>query len=223
MQTDELIADLSTDLKPVRRNTVERLLAGGLMVGAAVAFMLMAFWLGMRPDMHLAMRGESFWMKACYTILVALLGFVLASGAGRPGTQFLSFALLLPFAIAMIGGVGMAQMMHKPPNLRAAMFFGGSYTVCPWLILANLCADPRRRSRRHAAHGADATDAGRSRRRYLGGRRRRHRLRAALHGELGPVRGRLVQPRHTGRRVDRGCGGAASPCVGDHKNKRKQP
>ena len=136
MQTDELIADLSTDLKPVRRNTVERLLAGGLMVGAAVAFMLMAFWLGMRPDMHLAMRGESFWMKACYTILVALLGFVLASGAGRPGTQFLSFALLLPLAIAMIGGVGMAQMMHKPPNLRAAMFFGGSYTVCPWLILA---------------------------------------------------------------------------------------
>ena len=136
MQTDELIADLSTDLKPVRRNAVERLLAGGLMVGAAVAFVLMAFWLGMRPDMHLAMRGTSFWMKACYTILVALLGFVLASSAGRPGTQFLSFALLLPLAVAVIGGVGMAQMMHAPPTMRPALFFGGSYTVCPWLIMA---------------------------------------------------------------------------------------
>jgi hypothetical protein len=135
MRTDDLIVDLSTDLKPVRRGGVERLLAVGLMTGAAIAFVLMALWLGMRPDMPIAIRASSFWMKACYTLLVASLGFVLASSAGRPGAQLLPFSLLLVLAFAVIAGVGAAQAMHAPPTLRPALFFGGSYRVCPWLIL----------------------------------------------------------------------------------------
>jgi len=135
MRTDDLIANLTSDLKPVRRGGLELLLGAGLVAGAVVTAGMMAMWLGVRPDLHTAMRGFAFWMKAIYTLALTVVGFLLVERAGRPGSRLLPTALLALLALAIIWVIGVMQMMHAPAADKPSLFFGASYTVCPRNIL----------------------------------------------------------------------------------------
>ena len=136
METNDLIADLSSDLKPVKSGAMTRLLIIGLVGGGVFAAALMVVWLGLRPDLQFASSTPAFWMKAAYTVAMAAIGFALVLRAGRPGARVLPaavFALVAVLAMASMGGM---QMMRAPSDLRPELFFGGSYTVCPWMIVA---------------------------------------------------------------------------------------
>jgi len=135
MRTDELIAGLSLDLKPVRRGVLEGLLGAGLVAGVVVAAGVMTMWLGVRPDLPAAMRGSAFWTKAAYTVALTAVGFLLVERAGRPGSRLLPTALLALLALAIIWSIGALQMMHAPAAQKRSLFFGASYTVCPRNIL----------------------------------------------------------------------------------------
>ncbi|HTN40516.1 MAG TPA: DUF1109 domain-containing protein, partial [Asticcacaulis sp.] len=82
--TDDLIARLSADLKPVRPMAMQRLLIGATLLSTLVAIVAMNMWLGMRPDMDTAMATMSFWTKFGYTLSVALLGGVATMALARP-------------------------------------------------------------------------------------------------------------------------------------------
>jgi hypothetical protein len=135
METDDLIAKLAAELQPLRRGRTERRLALGLMAGAAGAFLVMMLWLGLRPDLSFAATTQAFRMKALYTLILVLISFFLADGAGKPGARLWPTALWLVLAFGIIAAVGGMQMMHAPRALRPAMFFGDSYAVCPWRIV----------------------------------------------------------------------------------------
>lgn len=136
MRTDDLIADLSAGLRPVRRGSLERVLMLGLTAGTGAAGLMMLLWLGLRPDLAAAVAAPTFWMKFAYTAGLALVGIALAERAGRPGAPVLPTAGLIVCVAGVMGAVGAIQTMHAPPSLRPALFFGGSYAVCPWLIVA---------------------------------------------------------------------------------------
>ena len=51
MRTDDLIAALAGDVAPVPRGAVPRRMALGLAGGGAVTLLLVAMWLGVRPDL----------------------------------------------------------------------------------------------------------------------------------------------------------------------------
>ncbi|MCR6672343.1 DUF1109 domain-containing protein [Devosia ginsengisoli] len=82
--TDDLIARLSADLKPVRRMAMQRLLFGALLVSGVVAVIAMLALLGMRPDMEVATTTMMYWTKFGYTLAVTLLGLAATLVLARP-------------------------------------------------------------------------------------------------------------------------------------------
>ena len=84
MNTDELITQLARDVPAVPRNTANRRLAAGLLLGALASAGLVILALGVRPDLDTAMVGFSFWMKWGYTISLSIAAFVATAQLARP-------------------------------------------------------------------------------------------------------------------------------------------
>ncbi len=82
--TDELIARLSADLKPVRRMAMARLLVGATVVSTVIAILAMLMLLGMRPDMETASATMIYWTKFGYTLALGLLGLAATLVLARP-------------------------------------------------------------------------------------------------------------------------------------------
>ena len=64
MKTDDLIDLLAKDAAPQPGGGVAGRLAMASGLAALGALALLLAWLGLRPDLHLAMRTGPFWMKA---------------------------------------------------------------------------------------------------------------------------------------------------------------
>ncbi|SEQ07191.1 hypothetical protein SAMN05428969_1823 [Devosia sp. YR412] len=108
--TDDLIARLAADLKPVRPMAMHRLLIGALLASGVVAVLAMLMLLGMRPDMDAARVTMIYWTKFSYTLALALLGLAATTVLARPGgrsrwpwlTGIALLALLLVLAIIQL-------------------------------------------------------------------------------------------------------------------------
>lgn len=114
--TDDLIARLSADLKPVRPMAMQRLLVGALLVSGVVAVLAMLMLLGMRPDMAVATTTMAYWTKFGYTLALALLGLaatlVLARPEGRARWPWLAgLALLATLVVVAIVQLALADDM----------------------------------------------------------------------------------------------------------------
>jgi hypothetical protein len=137
MKTDDLIAALAASAEPVAAGPVApRKLAAPLGAGIVAAVILMAVWLGF-ADMKLAMVSGGFWLKLVYAAALGGLGLVMAARLARPGAV-LSRRLMLgaPVLIAVLIAIGFGQLMMAPAETRMPMMRGGSWSLCPWLIVA---------------------------------------------------------------------------------------
>lgn len=124
--SDDLIARLSADLKPVRRMAMARLLIGATLLSAIVAVVAMNMWLGMRPDMDSAMATMNFWTKFTYTLVVALLGGVATLALARPDGRiswpwYVALGLL---ALLVIGAFN--QLFTADPDDMMPLIMGTS-------------------------------------------------------------------------------------------------
>jgi hypothetical protein len=133
--TDDLIARLSADLKPVRRGILWQLLIGALVVGGVIAAIAMYMMLGLREDIATAPTTMIFWTKSFYTFALAVLGFcatiVLARPDGRtrwPWIAAIGLGLLLAIGAAM-------QLMIMPADQTMHLIVGSSSLVCPLYIV----------------------------------------------------------------------------------------
>jgi hypothetical protein len=133
--TDDLIARLSADLKPVRPMALQRLLIGATIASTVVAIIAMNMWLGMRPDLDAAMSTMNFWTKFGYTLSVALLGGVATMALARPDGRihWPWFAALGLLALLMIGAF--SQLARAEPDEMMPLIIGGTALVCPWRIV----------------------------------------------------------------------------------------
>ena len=133
--TDDLIARLSSDLKPVRPMAMQRLLLGAVLLSGTVAVIAMNMWLGMRPDMDTAMATMSFWTKFGYTLGLAALGgvatLVLARPDGHTRWPWLAAIGLLAFLLV----VAIVQLARAEPDAMMPLVLGGTSLVCPWRIV----------------------------------------------------------------------------------------
>jgi len=136
MNTEDLIAQLSQDVPPVRRRAVGRRLAIGIALGSLVSAVLVALVLGIRPDLGLAMRGATFWMKWSYTFSLAIAAVVMVVQFARPDSARLRWTWLLAIPVTLLAVLGIAELARTPPAEWLAMWLGNSWMVCPWLVLA---------------------------------------------------------------------------------------
>jgi hypothetical protein len=135
MNVETLIDTLSADVKPVRRHAVARRIALGLLMGGAATAILIAIDLGIRPDLGLAMRGYSFWVKWLYTLSLAVCALILVARLARPGRSASRWLWLLPVPVCLLAVIGVVEMAHVPQAEWLAMWLGHSWKVCSSLVL----------------------------------------------------------------------------------------
>ncbi|MDB5440612.1 MAG: hypothetical protein JWM33_3039 [Caulobacteraceae bacterium] len=135
MRTDDLIALLSADDRPVPAGAPTRRLGLAALAGGGLALLMVVFWLGLRPDLPQAVGGGFFWIKAAYTGSLAIVfgwaSLKLSRPEAAPALPWrLGAAILLVFVGA---GLAQAQSMDTPERLAALR--GVSWTVCARNIL----------------------------------------------------------------------------------------
>ncbi|USI73497.1 DUF1109 domain-containing protein [Sphingomonas morindae] len=135
MNTDQLIQSLSADVRPVSRRAVGRRIGVGLAGGAIVTLFLVVTVLGIRPDLHRAMHGFSFWMKWIYTGSLGIGAVVAVRRLGRPTGAPLSSLWFLLVPVLLLAGIGIGELASTPSERWLAMWLGVSWKVCPWLVL----------------------------------------------------------------------------------------
>jgi hypothetical protein len=133
MRTDDLIAQLTSGLEPVKRGAVMRLLAGAVVLGIAGSALVMLAMIGPRHNLAAAMTHPGMWTKLAYTFAIAGFGLWLVERAGRPGAEMTRpvLALALPLlAIALLAGL----QMSAPDADIPVLVMGRSSRVCALLV-----------------------------------------------------------------------------------------
>jgi hypothetical protein len=134
MRTDDLIAQLSTDLAPVKTGAVSRLLMTSVVIGVVVSIALMLGHLGLRYDFDTAISSFGLWMKVSYTFVIAGFGLWLVERAGRPGADMTRPVALLALPLLAIALLAALQLSAPGADMQR-MVMGDSSDVCATNIL----------------------------------------------------------------------------------------
>ena len=135
MRTEDLIASLAQDTPAISRHAVEQRVALGLIGGAAVTTALV-LGMGLRPDLHNAMGGFSFWMKWSYTASLAALAIAAVLHVARPDARRARWLWLLAIPPLVIAGLSMHELMTTPEDGWMPMWLGNSWKQCSASVLA---------------------------------------------------------------------------------------
>ena len=135
VNTEQLIQSLSEDVPAVPRRALGQRLLLGILGGAAITFALVASVLGIRPDLHQAMLGFSFWMKWIYTGSLAIGATLAVARLARPNP--VSLWQLWPLVIpgTLLAGIGIGELAYTPSQDWLGLWLGESWKVCPWIVL----------------------------------------------------------------------------------------
>jgi hypothetical protein len=136
MKTSELIALLTAaDASPVRPVSPARRLIAASLLGAVVALAALALTLGIQP-LAGAARASWFWMKAGYSLAIALCGLLLLRRLARPGVPLGPAGLVLGLAaLAAMAMMAAQASARAPPDHRVALWLGETWRMCSWRIL----------------------------------------------------------------------------------------
>lgn len=134
--TDELIARLASDLRPVPRHAMRRLVLLAWLPALLLSAGLMWFWLGPRADLATAPGTMMFWTKFSYTLALAAFGGVATLALARPGgrIRWPWIAALVLLAVLVLGAFW--QLAMAEPGGMMPLIIGSSSLVCPWYIVA---------------------------------------------------------------------------------------
>lgn len=129
MRTQELIVELTADLRPVHRNALTRQLTGGLAAGTGLALLLLLFGFGLRDDLRTALLTVPFWTKWVFALAIAIPAFLLSKRLAQPGREPGRLPLVLIAPVVMLAVLAVHDLLSTPPEGRAAVWLGHS---APW-------------------------------------------------------------------------------------------
>ena len=135
MKTDDLIAALALDTRSIPSRQIERRLLIWLVPAGLAALVGVVFWLGIRPDLPVAVTGPTFWAKAAYASALGVGGFWLLSRLGRPAADAKAPLILLAAVLVAVALLAASELAGLPAGERMAAIMGRSARVCPTNIL----------------------------------------------------------------------------------------
>jgi hypothetical protein len=135
MNTEQLIQSLSAKVQPVPRRALRHRIGFGMAGGAIITLALVVSVLGIRPDLHQAMLGFSFWMKWIYTASLGIGSVLAVARLARPNPTSLRGLWLLAIPVLLLAGVGIVELASTPSGYWLTMWLGQSWMVCPWIVL----------------------------------------------------------------------------------------
>ena len=129
------IDDLVRDLEPVPAHPVRRLALRWVLPALAASGLLIALWIGARPDMPAALALPSFWVKLLSMTVLACLGWAAFTAAARPGG--IPRRSLIPGAIliAVVLMLGALNLAFAEPASRLRVLMGQSWQQCFALVV----------------------------------------------------------------------------------------
>lgn len=133
--TDDLIARLSADLKPVAPHALERRLGMALLLGLAGTILVGPLVLDLMVGRPFggAWGDPMFWGKLAYTIGLGVLGLIAVPALSRPD-RYLHWPLVAALGLfLLVLATGSAMWMQA--DWTTPMLMGGTALVCPWLII----------------------------------------------------------------------------------------
>lgn len=140
MRTDDLIDALASDAGRSPESAPPRRLALVAGLGGLTALILVLAVLHTRPDLMQAMRGGMFWMKALYTMVLGVAGYLAVERLARPAGSARRGWTLGLVALGLFAAAGIVQALISP-DIQAAlrMLRGHSWHSCsPRILLLGL-------------------------------------------------------------------------------------
>ncbi len=134
MKTDDLISMLATGAGHELKANPWRRLMLAIGFGTLASTILMMKAIPINPALGEVMQLAEFWEKLGFAASIAAISLLLAVRLGRPGVGLgnAAQALMAPIlAIWILAGIAFAG---AEPGQRAALFFGDTWKVCPFLI-----------------------------------------------------------------------------------------
>lgn len=134
MRTDDLIVQLARGAGAVEPDALKRRWASAIGWGAFGATLVMAIFLGVRPDLHEAVRLPMFWIKLAFPAALFAIALALAARLARPAAPLGTVPGLLTVPLVAVGAMASIALAQAPPAARAALVLGRTWDVCPLLI-----------------------------------------------------------------------------------------
>lgn len=136
MNTEQLIAALSTEVPKVHRRALALRVATGIALGCVAALALVVAMLGIRPDLGEAMQGFAFWMKSVYCLSLGVGAAWIVSRLSRPVSGSLRPLWLLAAPVLVLVGIGIGELARTPADQWTDLWLSGSWRECPWFVLS---------------------------------------------------------------------------------------
>jgi hypothetical protein len=134
METEELIRSLAADVRPVRRHAAYGRVMLGLLGGGVISLGLVAWTLGVRPDLDVAARGFTLWMKWVYAASLGVVAVAAVLRLGRPEAGRLRGLWALGVPVLLLGGISIGELARAAPTDWPGLLLGQSWRSCPWLV-----------------------------------------------------------------------------------------
>ncbi|MEM5405087.1 DUF1109 domain-containing protein [Paraburkholderia unamae] len=139
MKTRELVTRLASDVSPIERNAVPRLLTRALLHGLAASAALLVALYGVRSDMPELILTTMFWVRLAFPLAIIAAAVALAERLGRPGAhlRLAGLAAALPVA-SMLLAAG-SVLLATPPGYRLELMLGTTWrTATANVVLLSL-------------------------------------------------------------------------------------
>ncbi len=134
MKTDDLISMLAKGAIPIEPNALQRRYVAALGWGAFGAMLVMAIWLGVRPDITTAVWLPMFWVKLAFPGVLFAGALLTASKLSRPGVRLGRTPALLAGPVFGMWLLAAIALLGAEPASREPLIYGVSWSVCPFYI-----------------------------------------------------------------------------------------
>ena len=136
MKTDELITMLARGAVAVEPQALQRRYVIALGWGACGTTLLMAIFLGVRPDIAEAARLPMFWMKMAFPAAL-LAGALLATvRLSRPGVRLGRVPAAIAAPVLAMWLFTVIVLIGAAPAERSQLVYGDTWVYCPFIIAA---------------------------------------------------------------------------------------
>lgn len=135
MKTEELLGLLAADATPVPRHIAEKRLGGALLVGAALAYLWVAEWLGVQANLASLADSPMFWSKLGMPALTGLAGAVVVWRLAHPGVRTGSAVWWAALPVALMWLLAGWVWMQSPVVERPGLVLGNTWRVCTFNIV----------------------------------------------------------------------------------------
>lgn len=134
MRTDELIARLARGAGAVEPNAVARRYGTAIGWGGFGATLVMALFLGVRPDLREAISLPMFWIKLVFPGALFAIALLLAARLARPAMPVGSLPRILVVPLIAVWVMAAIELAGAPPDERASLMLGRTWDVCPFYV-----------------------------------------------------------------------------------------